>query len=337
YYHIASSAFLPLNNQGRLIGILIFNWSRPCQFTERDRRIYRSLQQQTAAVIDSAQLFEQTQRRAVELENAKNEIDLLYEASYKLTRTATPAELLQAASVYARERGASAGLLTYLFTDASGKVEWAELIAEWTAENAVPMGIGARFQTVDYAADFWENSPDTPFLISLSPDVMGYAASDQTEVISSAFLPLKNRGRWVGLLVFNWHRPYQFTDQDTRVYQSLIQQTAPVIDSMRLLEENRERAARAEHLLQINTALSQATNEIEILEAVALYANLYHVYGMILTYVNFDNGTDESYSVAIYKDGHAHYFEKDKDSAVMLDDSSVNQWWFHQPNQVLFI
>ncbi|MCL4879511.1 MAG: GAF domain-containing protein [Anaerolineae bacterium] len=341
-HQIGSAVFLPLSNQGRWVGLMIFHWGNPYTFGERDERIFQSLLQQAAPVIDSVRLFEQVQKRAVELENAKNEIDLLYEASNQLTRAATPAELLEAASSYARENGASAGLLAYLFTDSSSKVEWAELIAEWTADNAVPMGIGARFPTVDYAADFWENSPDSPFLISLSPDMMGYATHEESSayrIVSSAFLPLKNRGRWVGLLVFNWSRPYQFTEQDTRVYQSLIQQIAPVIDSMRLLEENRERAARAEYLLRVNTALSQATNEVEILEAVALYTNQHHVYGMILSYVDYDEATEtgDSRSVAIYKDGKAHIFEKEQHSTVMLRDESIRQWWIHQPNRVLFI
>ncbi len=84
-------------------------------------------------------------------------------------------------------------------------------------------------------------------------------------------LPLNNRGRWVGLMVFNWREPHHFNDRDLRMYTALIQQAASAIDSVRLLEQSSERAERAELLLEVNPALSRSTNEAEILNAIALY------------------------------------------------------------------
>ncbi|MBZ0308260.1 MAG: GAF domain-containing protein, partial [Anaerolineae bacterium] len=159
-------AVLPLNNKGRWMGVLMFGWSDPYLFDERDLQIFTALQQQAAPVIDSVRLFEQTQRRALELENAKNEIDILYAASNKLTRALSPNELLEAVSDYARERGATAGILAYLYTNALGELEWANLAAEWTIWPSVPWGVGNRFPVSDYATAFWEESSDEPVLVA---------------------------------------------------------------------------------------------------------------------------------------------------------------------------
>lgn len=343
-HQIEGVAILPLNNKGRWIGVLLFGWSEPYLFDERDLRLFTALQQQTAPVIDSVRLFEQTQKRALELETAKTEIDILYAASNKLTRASTAAELLEAVSDYAREHGADGGLLIYGYGRANQELGWGELVAEWTRNDLPPWGIGTIFPAAQYRTDIWMRNPDQPILVSDSTRDENFNErmrenAKRRKIASSVFLPLNNQGRWVGLIIFNWNKPYQFTERDFRMYQSIQQQAAAVIDAVRLGAENQERAVRAEHLVKINTALSQATNELEILDAVALYANQYHIYGIILNYVDYDEDADtaKSYGVAIYKDGKASYFDETKFKVIPLKDYGIQELWIHQPDRVLFI
>src|SRR5690606_8789840 len=128
---------------------------------------------------------------------------------------------------------------------------------------------------------------------------------------SIAILRLNNGGRWVGMILFSWNVPYEFTPRDQRIYTALIQQAAPVIDSIRLFEQNRERAARAEYLLKINMALSRAANEMDILSAIALYTVGQGAEGMTLNYFDMDDHDrpTHSYTVALWKDGKVEQYD----------------------------
>lgn len=343
-HHIRAVAILPLNNKGRWVGALLFGWSSTYLFDERDLRIFTALQQQIAPVTDSTRLFEQAQKRAHELEIAKSEIDLLYAASNKLTRAKTSDELLEAISDYAREHGAVAGLLIYGYGRAKEELSYGELVAEWTLGNFPQWGTGTVFPASQYITNVWKKNPDQPLLIADSKNDTQFNErmrlnATNRGIASSVFLPLNNQGRWVGLVIFNWNTPYQFSEHDFRMYQSLQQQAAAVIDAVRLGMDSQERAARAEHLVKINTALSQATNELEILDSLATYATQSGIYGMILNYVDYDEETDsaDSYGVALYKDGKASYFEESDFKSVYLKDYGIQELWIHQPDRVLFI
>src|SRR5688500_15274315 len=52
-YNMQSSVVLPLNNNGRWIGFVMFTWSEERYFDERDQRIFTAMIQQAAPVIDS--------------------------------------------------------------------------------------------------------------------------------------------------------------------------------------------------------------------------------------------------------------------------------------------
>ena len=69
----------------------------------------------------------------------RDEIDILYSMSNKLTQASTPAEWLEAVSDYARDIGAVSGVLFYLHTDASGEAETLEIAAQWSKRQAAPV------------------------------------------------------------------------------------------------------------------------------------------------------------------------------------------------------
>lgn len=276
-FRVRGIAMLPLNIKGRWVGLIMFSWSEPRAFDERDRRIYTALIQQAGPVIDSVRLFEQTQKRAEELEAAKHEMDLLYAASNRLTQSMTPDEWLAAVSDYARDHGANSGVLFYVEAeDERPNAPTAVVIAaEWRHDAASEAAIGKRFLISDHDGFIrrWLSTPNRPTLIE---DVLTGENSDPTalevyrhyQMRATAILPLNNQGRWVGLLMFAWASPVVFEARDRRIYTALLQQATPVIDAVRLFEATRERALRAELLLEVNDALSQATDEQSILAAV---------------------------------------------------------------------
>lgn len=335
-YGMQSCAILPLYNKGRWIGVLMFAWTQPQTFDERSERIYTALQQQAAPVIDSVRLFEQTEKRALELEIAKGEIDILYEASSRLTIALTPAQLLEAVSTYARDNGAICGQLFYLHqTDEPN--EYAELMAEWVSGNAKPFSVSARYEKRWYNSGQLTMTPDHAIL--LTDPILGDETQQllqQHQIISVAVLPLGTRGRWIGFVMFGWGYKYRFTERDQRIYTLLQQQAAPVTDSMRLFEQNRERAIRAEQLVKINAALSQVMTESAFLAAIAPYAESKGAREIRLHYQEDRGGWK---AIAVWVHGEAAPYDPELHGITPLEenDSAYTRIWYDDPDHVLFI
>lgn len=276
-----------------------------------------------------------------------SEVDILYAISGQLARATTPAEILEAASSYARQQGATSARLVYI--DGDGQVYTGALVAEWSAEGIPSVGIGRVYegygQPVDPASQDWMANPDQPLLIE---DVIQYGRfrSDiqqrliRDEEHSIAILPLNNRGRWVGVITFSWHQQhYKFDERDRRIYIALIRQTAAAIDSLRLLSQIQARANRAEYLLKINTALSQARDEIEILQSLALYTRNQQASGMILYYMDSDGETSDGLPrpVALWEDDVFQLYDPAVHKFKPIESMPYPNPWLHHPDEVLMI
>ncbi len=344
-YEIRGIAVLPLVINDRWVGVLVFAWMTPYLFDEHEQRIMTALIQQSSPVIDSMRLFEQTQRRASDLEIAKNEIDILYSASNALTRAQNQHELLEAVSNYARDSGASSGLLFFLEGNDS-HLETLVATAQWENALGKPGRVGERYIVSSHGVNMiWVSNPSRPTLIDdveadFRVDPATRAFYESLNVRATVILPLNNRGRWVGLIVFNWREPHLFNERDLRIYTALIQQAAPAIDAIRLLEQSQERANRAELLLEINTALSQATNEAEILNAIALYTECQFAGGLTLNYLDIDDegNPTNSKAVAVWKDGGASLYDPEVHSSIVpLSKFGIATLWVSQPDEVLLI
>ncbi|MBZ0298879.1 MAG: GAF domain-containing protein, partial [Anaerolineae bacterium] len=262
------AAILPIHVKGGLIGILWFTWNQPHRFDQRDERIYSSLIQQATPILESTHLLDQTRWRAAELEAINHEIDSLYQASSRLARARTADELLEAVSDYPRRMGANAGSLTYAIYQDDPDSGWREIVSEWVEPGALAHGVGMRFENSAYSGiTEWLKYHDQPWLVAdvHTEDGMDQAsqqAAADHHIVSEAVLPLRNQGRLVGVLLFGWAAPFTFTERDQRIYTALIQLAAPVIDSVRLLEENHTRAVRAEEAYRESDTLYRASKAI---------------------------------------------------------------------------
>jgi signal transduction histidine kinase len=275
-----------------------------------------------------------------------DEVNILYAASNRLTRASTPTEWLEAVSGYARDQGATVGILFYLDGDDNGEPEHGEIVATWTMGEGRAAQVGADFQVQDHVnfVRLWLAAPDRPLFI---PDVQSSDYLDPAtvklynryEMRSSVVLPLNNKGRWVGMLMFTWNETRHFDERDQRIFTAMIQQAAPMIDSMRLFDQSQERAARAEILLKINTALSQATDETQILDALALYTAAQGAFGITLTYHDYlptDSPLRPTHSraVAVWKDGQSSFHDPEQTKIVRLSEYGFADLWADNPEQV---
>src|SRR5689334_4186236 len=99
----------------------------------------------------------------------KDEIDILYAVSNKLTQASTPQEQLAAISDYARENGAESGTMFYIDNDPNGKAEWAEVVANWTMVDGQRQleltAIGDRYYLPELTiSKLLKSFPDIPYM-----------------------------------------------------------------------------------------------------------------------------------------------------------------------------
>jgi signal transduction histidine kinase len=278
-----------------------------------------------------------------------DEVNILYAASNRLTRASTPTEWLEAISGYARDQGATTGVLMYIESDTTGYPEWCEIVAYWTVGAGLSADVGARFYVSDIAGFVtqWANKPDRPFFVqdAMTNEAIGEtvrALNSRYNMHSSVILPLHNNGRWIGFAMLTWSEERYFDERDQRVFTAMIQQAAPVIDSMRLFDQSRERAARAEHLLKINNALSQATTETDILEALALYTTSQGVVAISMDYLDYAESDAPmhpsiSRTVALWKDGKSYAYEWAIMPLYRTEEFGINDLVRYHPDDVLFI
>lgn len=149
-------------------------------------------------------LFEQVQRRASDSKVAKNEIDILYSVSNALTRAQNHDELLAAVSTYARDSGASSGLL--FFTEGNDTAPTALVAAsQWENARGKPRRVGDRYLLAAHGVNMiWFTNPTSPTLINdieldwrVDPATREFYQS-WCAIRATAPLPLNNRGRWIG-------------------------------------------------------------------------------------------------------------------------------------------
>ena len=81
-----------------------------------------------------------------------DETSILYAISNKLTQASTPAEWLEAVSDYARDNGATSGVLVYIEHDEDGRPAFTESAAVWVSEGAPHRTTGERLKLDEHDA-----------------------------------------------------------------------------------------------------------------------------------------------------------------------------------------
>src|SRR5690606_24546462 len=76
----------------------------------------------------------------------RDEIDILYAASNKLTQAYTPVEQLEPISKFPRESSARWGTLYYAQYYHDAETHWLECVASWAKEPAQPVPTGSRIE-----------------------------------------------------------------------------------------------------------------------------------------------------------------------------------------------
>lgn len=225
-----SEAALPLRARGRIFGALDVQSVEAQAFTAENVTVFESLADQVALALDNARLYYEAQSRL-------REVERLYG---QYSRDAW-AEIVRAGLRgyrFTRERGVSAEPVWY--------AEMAEALAAQApvqgGKNAAGIGVTGGVQDKDAAGDD------------------GYALA----------MPVRARNQVIGVLDLRKSvEAGPWTSDEIALVETLVGQTGPTLESSRLFEEARRRAARERAIREITDQMERATDIESLLRITA--------------------------------------------------------------------
>lgn len=206
------------------------------------------------------------------------ETERLYEMSARLNAATSLSEILEAVVVPVTRQGLVSGTLFTLEVDANGRPEWMEMVAVWARPGTpladVEFPIGSRFYLPDLpVSSHWIDNPNELLLVN---DVDHDERLDDTTrglyqmsgIKAGASLPLRLGNRWVGLVSLAWDDPQTFSEDNTRIYRSLADQTAVIMHNHLLFAQTQKRAADLATVAEVGAAITTIRNVDDLLQQV---------------------------------------------------------------------
>jgi signal transduction histidine kinase len=211
--------------------------------------------------------------------------DFIHQLLNQLTQVITPDEWLEVVSQYARARGANAGTLLWIETDADDTPLVQEVAAAWARQGAALRPVGTRTEISDFwkkTGGWFSNPREATFVedVRISPffDEADRQHFLDDDVFAIVFLPMHVRGRWICGVGWRWREAQHFDAQDRAIFNKIMQHAGPVINQVRLLEENRLRAERAE---MMRRATEEAISEADFIYNLAAKVNAATTYQQV--------------------------------------------------------
>ncbi|GAB4494650.1 MAG: hypothetical protein OHK0052_00200 [Anaerolineales bacterium] len=262
---VSAAVFLPLTVRGRWLGQITILWDELTTFNAADLQRYRALAAQAAITINSRLLFEQTERRARQLEwvsmiknglsQSTNEADILSAISLAVDMVNPPERIV----------------LYYLAQDPISNQFSATISAVWSdgivQERAANLGLNTTLPDFQPQA-VWHDNFDKIF-VSHAPQTEEslqslHHALNFKQNTTQAFMPLYAAGKLIGLVQFVWaESTYQLSADEEFYLNELIEPVSAVVASRRAyLAEQEVRQAIERRNLQLQTAaqISQAAS-----------------------------------------------------------------------------
>ncbi len=247
------------NRDNQPSGEILIGYHRPRRFDDSTARYLGAITDSAAVIIDNLLLLGQIQ-------NNLNETSTLYQASRALSDAVTPADIVEVAQKYLRNRPLSAVFMAMLVTKGWHQQDsMVRVTASWRDEEKKDEIVDLRGITLSseqfpawrlLAVDDVYTIDDTTDITVL--DEMEQAGVLSIGMLSAAFLPLRVSGNAIGTLVIGSQTPYRHTERDLRVYRSFAEQASLRLEATRLFDQAQRRAAQ----LALSADVSGAASSI---------------------------------------------------------------------------
>ncbi len=278
-----SVIFIPLVAGGQWLGFVDVLYETPVGFAEVELRRMLALTGQAAVATQNLRNLEVAQQRAQEAQARREESELLYNLSAQLTAANTLDDVLRIVMSPAIDAGARSGILALFPGEATDEPVLIDVVAGWSAKNKYLLAPDTQWQVKEHAhLQFLLRYPRSPLYVHdtgndiqvPSAAARKFLARHGTKAL--VCLPLNIGRRRLGMILLEWETPRVFTNVEQRLYHSVAGQAAVVVDNRQLLVATQTRAAQLDKLSRIETSLSLADTDEEILLAVLPSCNTPH-------------------------------------------------------------
>ncbi|MBN1965860.1 MAG: GAF domain-containing protein, partial [Anaerolineae bacterium] len=251
---------LPMFVGERMMGFVQINFERPYTQSETALRTYQPLVDQVATAVESQRLLAQTQSSLAETER-------LYHASQAIRESGSVDEALLVLHSLIMQYDPATLEIHLLDEDRVQQAyNWTRSDVDSAPDEWATFGAGVPVR-LDQPPSFIESRE----ALAADAAMRAYAAGD-TPVVSLASLPMHLRGEPVGRLVMAFSRPVAFPQTERDYLAAISDQTTIVIDNWRLVQRTQASLDETRVLYETSSALVNATNPAEVLEAIATHA-----------------------------------------------------------------
>ncbi len=285
---------VPLRNGDQNWGLIAFNYNKPRIFTQRERQLALGIGDLVNAAAERIRLQQESMV-------ARKRAETLATLNAAFSKASNETDMLRAFAAYAKTLDVYRVELAYAEHQHRKDDPYAAyLIALWmegeTTDYYRTGNEPRHVKSNEYVlGDYWIPHPDRVLYIE---DVNKDPRIEDTKrdllintfkTSAAVIMPLIHRGRFQGLISLNWHHPHTFSADERYVLEQLFQTLPAIIASRRVYVAEQEARLRTQTMAAINTALLQASDEAEILAAVAEYAGSQGATGVIINYVTSDD------------------------------------------------
>lgn len=242
---VGSAAEIPVVVGGRLWGLFSIGWARPRKFTEAEQRMFQAFSTRASLAIQNALTFEESQRRAREME-------ALHQADEALNRSLALEDVLVAMTDLAVDLlGADSSLVASFGEDGHLEIAAARGLKPGIME-VIREGY-RRFDRAHFAR------LRQPVRTGLVEDVHNDTRIDERlrsrTVGSLAEIPVFTGDELWGIFSIGWARVRRFSDADRQIFEAFSARASLAIQNALLFEqaqltaslEERQRIARELH------------------------------------------------------------------------------------------
>ena len=237
---IKAVAVVPLLIGERHLGwLLIESLEEPYDFSAREVRLYQTLAGQAAIALESMRLFEETQRRAVQLAVAS-------EVARDATAILDVDQLLDETVHLISERFGFYHAGVFLVDN---ERKYAVLRAASSEGGRRMLARGHRLEVGKVGMVGYVTGTGEPRIaLDVGKDAAHFVNPDLPETRSEMTLPLRVRGEVIGALDVQSTEEAAFTDEDVATLQTMADQLANAIENARLFAEIEQTAERLKEL-----------------------------------------------------------------------------------------
>jgi diguanylate cyclase (GGDEF)-like protein len=252
----------PIVKEAHALGVLaVFDTRRPQRFGPEDVAAAELLGAQLAVAIQNARLFEEAQRKTLELAG-------LYDAALATSGTLDTQALLTRLYEHVRRIMAPDSFGVFLYRAVAEELEVA--LAMESGE-AVPGAVGQRFPLREAGLTGWLIHSGQPLLVhDMQSDPLPVAPRHITQPARSWLgVPLLAREHVIGAVTLQSFRPRAFAEADRRFLESVAGQIAIALENARLFAEMQRRAEQMALLNDLTRAALETADLPQMLQMLA--------------------------------------------------------------------